>query len=489
MSKVQEISLVGGLLVLISVIYLFGIATDMTWMGLAGDSPNYVVSSVLFQKAFLAGYPFYITIGWVFERLPFNPYWNLGLVSALSTIVTSVFIFLIIRLFTGRGWSPFLGLVAYPAAFLVWTQSVIPEVYTFSTMLAIVGAYFVIKGGKFGGVRNFYIAAVVFGLSLGAHPLAVFTAIAGLVYVYRVTGQKFLVLKLSLVGSLGLLTYLQIVFTPSTGGIVESGLVDKVRLVVVSFNYLGGLSAVPVWATIDRVTDAIWILLVSVGVIVPLGIFGKWTVLKEKEFIIFLIGGGIPFLIYISGFPPQWVTYMVPFLAFFIIIVGIRSQHFPYKEGLYFGIVGSLVLLGVNLYHYDIGRSLDQSPTTMRQVYDKLDGLSDGTIVYTHTWGHISVLVDTYNKFNKNRLVSVDIALRSTQIEVKGVNTPHLDKSNPKFGEEFFDVQELLRLNPGREIYVAYISDAKKVEFDLIPASDYGNSLNSVQRRFESNVR
>jgi hypothetical protein len=97
----------GTLLTFISVVYLFGIAPDMTWMGLAGDAPDYVASSMLFQKAGLGGYPLYISIGWVFQQIfhygfGLNPYWSLGLFSAISTVIACGYIYAFIRLFSPK---------------------------------------------------------------------------------------------------------------------------------------------------------------------------------------------------------------------------------------------------------------------------------------------------------------------------------------------------------------------------------------------------
>ncbi len=457
----------------------------MTWMGLAGDSPNYVVSSVLFQKAFLAGYPFYIIIGWVFERLPFNDFWNLGLLSAISTVVTSYFIYLTIRLFTGKGIYPFIGLIAYPAAFLVWTQSVIPEVYTFSTMLMVMGTYFTFKGVR-ENEKYLYIAAAIFGLSLGTHPLVVFAIIPCIIYVRRSMRNKVLALRLTLIGMVGLLSYLQVILDKSNSSFVEVGIGEKIKLTLISLDYVGGLSAIPIGPTLDRLQDLGFVLLISIGILIPFLFYVKKSwILYKKEFIVLLVAGMGPGLVYLTGFPPQWVTYMIPFIAFISIFAGIVAKDFPYKEAGYVAVVSGLLLLGTNILRYDIGRSIDPQPTSMRRAYEKLDNLDNNVIVYTHTWGHISVLVDSYNKVNGTRLIPVDIALRSYNREdsTSGLVFPVLDDAIVKFGDEEEDVRKLQDLNPDKQIVVAFLSESKKVDFDFIPASIYTNRFNDVHRR------
>ena len=473
------------LLLVVSVIYFMGVAPDMTWMGLAGDSPNYVSSSVLFQKAFLAGYPFYIIIGWVFERMPFNEYWNLGLLSAISTVVTSYFIYLTIKLFTGRGIYPFIGMIAYPAAFLVWTQSVIPEVYTFSTMLMVMGTFFTFKGVR-ENTKFLYVAAAIFGLALGTHPLVVFAIIPCLIYVRRSMKDKIITLRLILIGMLGLLSYLQVILDKSNTSFVEVGIGEKIKLTLISLDYVGGLSAIPIQPTIDRFQDASIILLLSVGILIPFFFYMRKSFgLYKREFMVLLVAGCGPGLVYLLGFPPQWVTYMIPFIAFGCIAAGIVAKDFPYKEGAYVSVIVGVLLLGTNLLKYDIGRSIDPQPTSMRRAYTQLDNLNDNVIIYTHTWGHMSVLTDTYNKLNGNRLIPVDIALRSYNRDdpTIGLVFPVLESEIVKFGEEELDVRKLQELNPDREIVVAYLDESETVSFNIVPASIYTNSLNDVQRR------
>ena len=76
----------GSLLVVISIVYFFGVAPDMTWMGLAGDSPDYVAASINFQRAGLGGYPLYITIGWVFETIFHKGLYSAGKFTILDCV-------------------------------------------------------------------------------------------------------------------------------------------------------------------------------------------------------------------------------------------------------------------------------------------------------------------------------------------------------------------------------------------------------------------
>lgn len=86
--------------VAIAVYYVVGVAPTMTFMSLAGDGYDYVVGATNMWSVRPTGYPTYIMIGWLFERLPGDPFWNLGLLSALCAWLTCIFIYLSIKHFT-----------------------------------------------------------------------------------------------------------------------------------------------------------------------------------------------------------------------------------------------------------------------------------------------------------------------------------------------------------------------------------------------------
>jgi len=192
----------------ITAYFIVGIAPDMTWLSQAGDQFDYVIGAENMWAVRPTGYPAYILLGWLFERLPTNPFWNLGLFSALTSVVTCIYIFLTIKFlnnstldlskvktyFEGRKgggldlsnatsvykfqqWisqssarklAPYIGALTYASSFLVWTQSVIPEVYSLTTLVMVMAVYYALKG-------RWYIAAMVLAVSVGTHHIVVFT--------------------------------------------------------------------------------------------------------------------------------------------------------------------------------------------------------------------------------------------------------------------------------------------------------------------------
>ena len=462
----------GTLLTLISIVYLFGVAPDMTWMGLAGDSPDYVAAATNFQRAGLGGYPLYITIGWVFEQVfhfgfGFNTYWSLALLSAVSTVVTCGFIYGIIRLYSSSSLPAVLGTLAYASSLLVWTQSVIPEVYTITVMFMVMGVYFLLK-------EKYYLSAFIFGLSLCTHPLALFAVLPSLVYVIKVTENRPSIIKLLLVGGLGLIPWIQ--FLASSPDNAYAGLsTGGLSWVLSSTGYIGGLAVFPTDTLVMRLEDFGPILGLGLCIVIPFYILGFRSFRTNSVVLLLGVIALLPILLYVTSTPSQWITYIVPSIAFLAILGGILANQVDIKSVTAVASVCGLGLLGLNLYFYDIGRSVDPSPTTMRQAYEKLDELPSNAVVYSHTWGHMGVLLGTYNQSKDNRLVRVD------STKDKGFGGVKVEDTNDAAYRVLADLYRMeTKTHSGKEIYVTYLKDRTKVQFDFVPLSHYRHDLNDV---------
>ena len=508
----------GTLLTLISVVYLFGVAPDMTWMGLAGDSPDYVTSSMLFEKAGLGGYPLFITIGWIFQQVfhygfGLNPYWVLGLVSAISTVIACGFIYATVRLFSTESRLPAcLGMLAFAGSLLVWSQSVIPEVYTMTAMFMVAGVYYFIKAYKQERPRLLFVSSIVFGFSLGTHPLVMFAILPCLFYLFKVPLENkpnpFLVIGVGLVGLVGWTQWVigtENAFYPGLGN-------DRMVFLLGSAGMIGNLTVYPTQFLQYRLVDSFSVIGLSICILGPFYILGIRSGYKEDKTLVqlLIILSIIPAVFYFTSRPPQWITYAVPSVAFLSILGGVCATYYlnkySFKPSLVIASVCGLGLLGLNIYSYDIGRSVDPTPTTMRQAYSQFNSFPPDSILYTHTWGHIDVLINSYHRLEKgkpgyNNLVHVH-ELRHTFrqpnmqnstvvvpsyslgfVEINQIDSPTLEKFT-KFFED--DINLITEMNPGREVYVAYLKDRSTVQFDFIPASDYNHRLNDVPQLTET---
>jgi len=501
----------GTLLTLISVVYLFGVAPDMTWLGLAGDSPDYVASAVLFQKAGLGGYPLLIGLGSIFEAVlykgfGFNMYWVMGLLSAIPTVIASGYIYASVRLYSTKSVFPaILGTLAYAGSLLVWSQSVIPEVYSITVMTMVIGTYYLLRAYKQEKPKFLYVSAFVLGLSFCTHPLAYFAILPCLIYVIRVPLEnKPHLVKLLGVGVLGLIPWVQ--FFIAGDNVSYPGISsDKLMWLLGSFGYIGNLPILPPDALITRLEDFLPMLGLGLCILVPSFLFGFKDTYRTDKFPVILILTIVllPLLLYVTSRPPQWITYLLPAIAFLSILGGMCAvkflERYQVKESLIVAAVCGLGFLGLNLYSYDIGRSIDPSPTTARQMYDKLDTFPEGTIVFTHSWGHLGLLIDTHNRFGGSKLIRMDdtSALKSMKLAIEGTDVV-LPPGNTRLYQtpltELEDtvhryIEQIQELNPNRLVYVTYVKDSSKIQFDYISASDYRHSLNDVPQLRETASR
>lgn len=476
-------------------VYIAGVAPDMTYVSMAGDMFWWVPCAQNMWAAPLGGYPTYIMLGWIFERLPSNEFWNLGLLSALSAVGTCIFIYLIIghlvrpssiigvwgkmsegmTLMEGRqgsgmglasasmvyrlkqqekqkfagGWASYIGAATCAGAFIFWTQAVVPEVYTFTILLAVAMTYAVLT-------KHYYIAAGIGALGLGTHHLIGFAIIPLLGYVYYKNRSKKQMIKLVGIGSLGLLAYLQTYLghgpwaTPAASNLRGLGLV-------------GGL---PIGMTLDKVKDFVPVIVVSIGTGLALLPFLK----KSPEVILIgVIAVGSAAHYFFSNVA-GWTPYLAFPVAFIAILVGLGVEHFPYKKLVLVFLLAPLIMMGVNFQTYDIGRTIDPEPMVFREAhsqvveYSKTIGLEPDTLLITTL--DVESMTCYYLRFNEQTFNHLPIGF----IWWKGDNQDNcrrdllnegilLPEDLGPYGENtgWWDheafLQEMCRLNPTIDIY------------------------------------
>lgn len=474
----------------IAAIYIVGVTPDMTWMSLGGDSFDFVISSDEMRAARPTGYPLYIMVGWVFQRiLPFSPFWNLAFLSALSTILSAVLIYLIVKHLVrdqedseAKMMAPFIGAAAFAGTFLVWSQSVIPEVYSFTTFFMLLGTLLVFK-------KRYYWAAFVLGLGLGTHHLIIFAIVPLAIYVWRLRKRKEARVNIPLIlfiGAIGALAYLQCVFFVKEPAETSQG------LSVIFIQTTGSTPMafqLPLESTPARLWEFFLIVMVGIGVTLPTLFFLP----KTREVVVL---SAITLMIcayYMFSFPPQWITFLVPAAAFGGCLVGVGASRFPIRKALTLFLILPMALLLLHVVQYDIGRSVDPIPTTARQLYQKLEAVPDGSIVYTYMWGHGWMTTYYYCMENDWRFALVNQGgllyyphWYRDEVEKRGVVLPedypgfegsYYDNwvwEYPDFDREGFLI-ELQKANPEKEIYVVILEEASsEMVFGVEPVNADG---------------
>ena len=380
----------------IAIVYVLGVAPDMHWMSLGADAADYAAGSEHMRAVRPTSYPLVITLGWIFARLPVNIFWALGLLSAISTLVTCAFVFLIVRLRVPPSKiAPYIGTAAYAASFIVWTQSTLPEVYSITAMLMVMATYFVFKD-------RLYLAAICLSLGIGTHHMIVWALVPLALYLWWIKRHEHANVswfKLTVIVTLGFLTYIQVVVCAHFPNETTNGFRSL-------FTQTGGALPMAFQLSMNLVPQRTFEFVVLLFPFTCVGLPLLWYLKRSKEVVLLVTLAALPILYYYMSIPPQWVTFTVPGIAFLAVLIGLGAGYAE-KQGVHkyvLTLVLVLLLLGMvfNLAYYDVGRNVDPSPSTARQYFDSLEGLPDGSIVYSHTWGHAWIqtfyyMVQEYN--------------------------------------------------------------------------------------------
>ena len=353
------------LFLLAFVLYVACVTPDMTCIGLSGDQFRWVYCAENMESANLLGYPTYICTSWLFCQLPGNSFWNLGLFSALSTFLSGVLIYLTVKYLKPESQiAPILAALTFYSSLIVWSQSVIPEVYTPTILAATLSTYFIVT-------KHHYWGAATIGLGIGLHlPTFLCAAIPLYIYAHRDHAPT---IRMAGITSLGLLAYLQTFICSGTTG----GAGDPVSAALDACSSFGTLALSRTYA---RAQDAIPMILASTGIVLTLLLYLK----RSREAHYFIAITLLSTSVYLWSNEPAWITYLAFSSAFLGILVGLAASKAP-SNLQHITLYGLLILLIVNSGTYHIGESVDPSPTQARKVYNLIESVT--------TYSDIDILV------------------------------------------------------------------------------------------------
>ena len=378
------------------VYYLMGVTPDATWMSQGGDGFDYAVGAEKFWAVRPTGYPILVMLGWIFEKLPGNTFWDLGFLSAVCAWVTCIFIYKLtqwlVNTYSTKEYAvaPYIAALTYAASFLVWTQAGIPEVYTLVTMLMVMMVYFALK-------QRWVACSLAAAVGVGTHHLIAFAVFAIGVYVVyeQLKGRLHIKLWLyPLIIGLGFLTYLQVALS---GGAHETtaglGTVESQSLGSIGFVF-----GLPLSETWDRIKEAVPILLTGLGI----GYLVLPFVVKKQRTPVYLIWSlvVIHFAYYFFSNIPMWVVYLVPAFAFGAALVGYGVSKIKSRVAPVAFVLVPLICMCMNLGTYDIGNTIDPTPTGARRLLTQLETIPDGSILYLNRWGE--PWLETYYYWSNN---------------------------------------------------------------------------------------
>ena len=130
--RVADVVLAAGLFAACLALYLQTLAPSVAT--LFDDSLEFPLVSYRLGIAHPTGYPLYTLLGKLFTLGPWrNVGWSVNLLSAVAGALTVVLVYLIARDLVRRRWPALLGALALAVSPILWSQSVIAEVYSLNS--------------------------------------------------------------------------------------------------------------------------------------------------------------------------------------------------------------------------------------------------------------------------------------------------------------------------------------------------------------------
>ncbi|HNZ29144.1 MAG TPA: DUF2723 domain-containing protein, partial [Candidatus Goldiibacteriota bacterium] len=208
----------------------------------ANDSPETAACAVTLGIQHPPGYPLASLLGKLFTFIPAgNPGFRVNLMAAFCGASAAAVLFLVIALIFKRkeNMAPVYAASAaaalmFAATYTVWSESLSSKggIYTLNALMFLLSVFFLLKWEKTGDTRGFYMAAFIYGVSLGNHWESMAVVLPGiLVYVLLVFKKmKFPAEKIFkrtsaafLFALPGIMLYLYLVIRSNSGALLNWG--------------------------------------------------------------------------------------------------------------------------------------------------------------------------------------------------------------------------------------------------------------------------
>ena len=178
--------------------YAFTLAPRVIW----GDNASYALSAVKMNLGISAdSHPLFIIFAHFFNYLPFEPAYSLNLLSAVTSSLAVLVVYLVVLEITGSTLAALIGAISLCVSHAFWLHAVIGRIYGLNAFFVMVLALILLKWRKEPTNNRFlYLAAFLFGLGLSNHLIMAFTIIGFLFFIVSINYRVFLSLKVLLTG-------------------------------------------------------------------------------------------------------------------------------------------------------------------------------------------------------------------------------------------------------------------------------------------------
>lgn len=339
---------------MIAAIYTICCAPDLTWINVNCDSFYYFTGAAYLTD--WGAQPLYKLLGHLALMFPLGADgWKLAFFcSVIPAIITVILIFYVIRKQTNNRYAPYIGSLAFAASVVIISQATVQDLYSMATMF-IMGAYLAAMYNKS------KTALILMGLGFLTHWITVIPSIAALVLWRRDLLKRSYILAPFILAPFILTHFFSNYSTLSYWG-----------------SLLNLLFTVPLDEIPQRILDTVRIVIV-VGALAWLP---AWLYLREwRRSYPFLIIIGVPILYLLTCFAIDGYVQMYIGTAFLAVAAGLgvdklKTRHL---EKVILGF--SCVMLLIIPAFWDIGRTIDESPTTARQWIEQIKETPNGSII------------------------------------------------------------------------------------------------------------
>ena len=165
-------------------------STLLPCTGEAADVAKYHFIGKVLGLSHPPGSPFYILVNWLVAHIPVGELaWRINLLSAVSSALAGAVFFLLVRLITKQKLAALVsaGLLIIGKQF--WQHAVTAELYGFFSLLILTSLLFIILWRETDSIVHYALACAFFGLSFGAHLMAVYFIPGFALFVFRDRGR------------------------------------------------------------------------------------------------------------------------------------------------------------------------------------------------------------------------------------------------------------------------------------------------------------
>ncbi len=182
-NKYQRLLFSTTLVVLLGVVYSNTLAPDLTWANRGADGGDLITAAATGGVAHPSGYPTYLVLARLFQLLPWGTLaFRTNLLSAVCSIAAALIVsYVVVGISEGskevRNLSGFLAGLGFGLSPLLWSQSVITEVYTLHALFIAVILWVILQHDHGPTTREHWVdrfGGVIFGLALGNQLTVVF---------------------------------------------------------------------------------------------------------------------------------------------------------------------------------------------------------------------------------------------------------------------------------------------------------------------------